>query len=142
MSTTEAPQEPEGARLAEQLAKAIGGIGMPEAPARQPGEPETPGTDLHRKAWNALRIAESAAESLRDLVSSPDWEAALTVAEAASAERERIAAECEARAAYPGSTRIQKAAFLAAAAVARGEYTPISERRSGGYDSSFDGPVL
>ena len=59
-----------------------------------------------------------------------------------AAEQERIAAECEARAAYPGSTRIQKAAFLAAAAVARGEYTPISERRSGGYDSSFDGPVL
>ena len=76
MSTTEAPQEPEGARLAEQLAKAIGGIGMPEAPARQMGDPETPGTDLHRQAWNVLRQAESLAEALRDLVASPGWEAA------------------------------------------------------------------
>ena len=69
MSTTEAPQEPEGARLAEQLAKAIGGIGMPEAPARfsAAAEPDrtpggwqrstpveaTEGADEWAATWNA-----------------------------------------------------------------------------------------
>jgi hypothetical protein len=47
-----------------------------------------------------------------------------------AADRERIAVECEARAEWPGSTRTQRAAFLAAAAVARGEYTPVSEREA------------
>ena len=97
MSTTEAPQEPEGARLAEQLAKAIGGIGMPEAPARfsvaaEP-VPDTGGMAALDAAMEATEGADEWAATWNAAAEGNQYRRALILSAALKAAAPAIVAE-------------------------------------------------